>query len=217
VVQIIVLAMIFLFVGLRLWSVLGRRTGHEQPIAKPVEAEAVRPAPSLRVPSPETPPQPVTAEPAIDSHAAEGIRAIVAADSDFDVTRFLGGAQSAYRMILEAFWKGDEEELGRLAGDDVRDAFAAAIAERDAEGHVLENRLVAIERAVIERARLDRQMAYVTVRFDADIAAVTRDREGNVIAGSMSDAVPTHDVWTFSRHVRADDPNWILIETDEAA
>ncbi|MFP5455915.1 MAG: TIM44-like domain-containing protein, partial [Alphaproteobacteria bacterium] len=48
-------------------------------------------------------------------------------------------------------------------------------------------------------------------------AAVTRDAEGNVLAGSLSDAVPTHDVWTFSRHVRADDPNWMLVETDEAA
>jgi predicted lipid-binding transport protein (Tim44 family) len=60
-------------------------------------------------------------------------------------------------------------------------------------------------------------MAMITVRYDADIAAVTRDSDGNVVAGSLSDAVPTHDVWTFSRHVRADDPNWVLIETDEAA
>ena len=60
-------------------------------------------------------------------------------------------------------------------------------------------------------------MAAVTVRFDADIAAVTRDEAGEVVAGSLTDAVPTHDVWTFSRHLRADDPNWVLIETDEAA
>jgi predicted lipid-binding transport protein (Tim44 family) len=99
----------------------------------------------------------------------------------------------------------------------VRDAFVQAIADRRAAGHVLDNRLVAIERATIERARLEGQMASITVRFDADIAAVTRDGEGNVIAGSLSDAIPTHDVWTFSRHVRADDPNWVLIETDEAA
>ncbi|RYD86682.1 MAG: Tim44 domain-containing protein, partial [Sphingomonadales bacterium] len=73
------------------------------------------------------------------------------------------------------------------------------------------------ESAVIEQAKLVGQTASVTVRFDADIAAVTRDTEGNVIAGSLTDAVPTHDVWTFSRQVRADDPNWTLVETDEAA
>ena len=52
---------------------------------------------------------------------------------------------------------------------------------------------------MIEDASLERTAAIVTVRFDADIAAVTRDREGEVVAGSLSDAVQTHDVWTFRR------------------
>jgi predicted lipid-binding transport protein (Tim44 family) len=215
VVEIIILAMIFLFVGLRLWSVLGRRTGHEQPIAKPVEVPG-SPA-TISRPTPDVTPQPVSAEPAIESRATDGVRAIAAADPSFDVARFLEGAQAAYRMVLEAYWKGDAAELDRLADDGVRDAFARAIAERKEAGHVLDNRMIAIERAVIERAALNGQMASVTVRFDADIAAVTRDAEGNAIAGSLTDAIQTHDVWTFSRHVRSDDPNWILVETDEAA
>ena len=70
---------------------------------------------------------------------------------------------------------------------------------------------------VIEAASLSGRQASITVRFEADIAAVTRDTEGHVIAGSLTDAVPTHDVWTFAREVKSDDPNWVLIETDEAA
>lgn len=212
---IIVLALVFVFVAMRLYSVLGRRTGHEQPIAKPVEAQP-GPTPVARA-NTDAPTQPVAAEPAIEPGANEGIRAIVSADPSFDVSAFLNGAQAAYRMILEAFWKGDREELARLVDDAVREDFVEAIRLREEAGETLDNRLIAIERAVIERARLDGQMASVTVRFDADIAAVTRDRDGQVVAGSLSDAVPTHDLWTFSRHVRADDPNWVLIETDEAA
>ena len=215
-IEIILLAMVAVFIGLRLFSVLGRRTGHEQPIAKPAEL-AQASSGTARAVTDASPAAPAGGDAAVDPGAGEGIRAIVSADSDFDVTRFLEGAQAAYRMILEAFWKGDEEALTRLTGDDVRDAFMQAIADRKAAGHVVDNRLVMIERAVIERARVSGQMASVTVRFDADIAAVTRDTDGNVVAGSMSDAVPTHDVWTFSRHIRADDPNWVLIETDEAA
>ena len=41
-------------------------------------------------------------------------------------------------------------------------------------------------------------------------------RDGNVIAGSLTDAVDTHDVWTFARTLKSDDPNWKLSETDEA-
>ena len=215
-VEIILLALVALFVGLRLFSVLGRRTGHEQPLAKP--AELPQQGAAIARPIADIAPAPTAgADAIVDASAGDGIRAIVAADPDFDVSRFLDGAQAAYRMILEAFWKGDEEALGRLTGDDVRDAFLHAIADRQASGHIVDNRLVAIERAVIERARVSGQMASVTVRFDADVAAVTRDGDDNVVAGSMTDAVPTHDVWTFSRHVRADDPNWVLIETDEAA
>lgn len=215
-VEIILLAMVAVFIGLRLFSVLGRRTGHEQPIAKPMELPAkgsaiTRPiADALPAPS-------SSAEVIVDPAAGDAVRALVAADPQFDVTRFLEGAQAAYRMVLEAFWKGDEETLGRLTGDDVREAFGHAIADRTSAGHIVDNRLVTIERAVIERAKVSGQMASVTVRFDADIAAVTRDGDGNVIAGSLTDAVPTHDVWTFSRLIRADDPNWVLIETDEAA
>ena len=215
--EIIILAMVFLFVALRLWSVLGRRTGHEQPIGKTIEP-ATRPSPVLNPESAITSPQqPSAFDATIEPDAMPGIRMIADADRSFDALRFVEGAKAAYRMILEAFWRGDEEELVRLVDGDVHEAFVRAIAQRKADGHVVENRLVTIERAVIDRASLVGQMASITVRFDADIAAVTRDSEGNLVAGSLTDAVPTHDVWTFSRHVGSGDPNWVLVETDEAA
>jgi len=72
------------------------------------------------------------------------------------------------------------------------------------------------EDAVISSASFDAPMARVTVRFTADIAAVTRNAEGVVIAGSLNDAVEAQDLWTFSRNVRSTDPDWLLDETDEA-
>jgi len=213
---IVILAMVFLFVAFRLWSVLGRRTGHEQTIARPAEATPAPIGAGRSLPDASAPA--AAARPAeVEPNAEAGIRAIGLADGGFDAAQFLDGARSAYRMILEAYWKGDEEALRRLTDTDVFEAFASAIAERKQAGHVLDNRLVTIENAVIEQASLTGQTARVTVRFDADIAAVTRDAEGNVLAGSLDDAVPTHDVWTFSRQVRDANPNWMLVETDEAA
>lgn len=213
---VVILAMVFLFVAFRLWSVLGRRTGHEQTIARPAEAASAPLSPGRPIPDATPVPNPV--RPAVVEQRAEtGIRAIIAADSSFDAAQFIDGARSAYRMILEAFWRGDEAALKRLTDDSVYTAFAGAIEARKAAGEVLDNRLVTIEQAVIEQAELNGRMASVTVRFDADIAAVTRNVAGDVLAGSLSDAVPTHDVWTFGREVRSADPNWLLIETDEAA
>lgn len=211
--EIVLLALVALFVGLRLYSVLGRRTGHEQqPILKPAEtAVAAETAPAVAGLPAERP------EPSgfvYEEPAAPGIRAIVSADPEFDVARFLEGAQSAYRMVLEAFWKGDREALRHLVGGHVLGAFEGAISEREAAGHRLENRLVLIERTVIEDARLKGRDAEIEVRFDADIASVTRDAEGSLVAGTLTDAVEAHDVWTFRRTLGSADPNWLLVDTD---
>lgn len=214
-VGIVLLAMIALFVGLRLYAVLGQRTGHEQ---RPVKSPEAAAAPELAQPAPEA--KAAAPEPsglAFEQGAAAGIRSIISADSTFDVARFLEGAQSAYRMVLEAFWKGDREELGYLVNDEVRAEFERVIAEREGAGHKLDNRLVAIERAAIEDAHLTGRTAEIDVRFDAFVVAVTRDAEGELIEGSLSDAIPTHDVWTFRRTLGGDDPNWLLVDTDEAA
>jgi predicted lipid-binding transport protein (Tim44 family) len=211
---IVLLAMVAGFLALRLYSVLGKRTGQEQPLPKAAEDRAV-PAPAPRALEQardlrESGPKP------FEGDAEPGIRAIVAAEPGFDVARFVEGAQAAYRMILEAYWKGDEQTLGDLVSPDVARAFGEAIAARREAGQVLDNRLVAVERATITGASLQGKDARITMRFDADVAAVTRDAEGNAIAGSTSDAVETHDVWTFTRTLRSADPNWKLADTDEA-
>ena len=217
-ITIVLLAMIAAFLGLRLYSVLGKRTGHEQ-------------EPVMRQPKERTiPPQPQRDEViegrVVDSAAPRdtvyhpsaeaGIRRILAADREFDVSRFMNGAQAAYRMILEAFWAGDRETLRDLCDDDVYAAFDSAIAEREARGETLDNRLVAIEETTIIGATLEGKIADIVVRFDADMAAVTRDKDGKVVAGSLSDGVQTHEVWTFSRDLASADPNWVLDETDIA-
>ena len=214
---IVILAMVAAFLGLRLYSVLGKRTGHEQQPAPQAEDRS-----PIAVLTPkrmdDVRPEPVRPPDGLVMPTAEsGVRAIIAADRRFDVNQFAEGAKSAYRMVLEAFWKGDQEELSYLCDKDVYESFAQAIGARVAEGHTLENRLIRIDKVQIADASLSGSVASLMLRFDADIAAVTRDRDGNVVAGSMTDAVPTHDVWTFSRDIKSNDPNWKLTETDEAA
>lgn len=214
-VLVVVLAMVAAFLALRLYMVLGKRTGHEQPLMpKPAEERAAPTALPRPIEIVQEPRE--IANRNIDSRAEAGLRAIVSAEPGFDLGQFLEGAQSAYRMILEAYWKGDEESLEWLVNDEVRSAFVEAIEARATAGHVLDNRLVSIERAIIADASVEGKLARITVRFDADIAAVTRDAEGNVVAGSMSDAEETHDVWTFARTLKSGDPNWKLADTDEA-
>lgn len=212
---IVILALVALFVGLRLYSVLGERTGHEQqPILKPAESDA-RAAPLVTQPTVSQPAPAESGDMAFVPTAGPGVRAILAADPSFDVSRFLEGAKAAYRMILEAFWKGDLGALRDHVEPHIYDAFSDAVEQRAKDGLTLDNRLVAIEQAVISEATLERGVAILTVRFEADIAAVTRNSEKEVVAGSLSDAVQTRDLWTFRRDTGSSNPNWLLIETDE--
>jgi predicted lipid-binding transport protein (Tim44 family) len=211
---VVVFAMIAGFLAMRLYAVLGKRTGHEPPLTRPVEERA--PPISLPRSIEAIAEQRDTANRNIDVRAQAGLRAIIAAEPSFDVSQFVVGAQAAYRMTLEAFWKGDEAALAELVEEDVLHAFGEAIAERTTAGHVLDNRLVSIERALITDAHVEGKAARISIRFDADIAAITRDAEGNVVAGSLTDAVETHETWTFARTLKSSDPNWKLADTDEA-
>ena len=146
--------------------------------------------------------------------AQTGIKAIGNAERNFDLSAFVEGSKIAYKMVLEAYWRGDKEALRFLCDDDVFDSFAEAIDGREARGETLANRLVRIDEVRVVDASYDHPMARVTVRFDADIAAMVKDAEGNIIGGSMTDAVETHDIWTFMRDVKSGGRNWKLDETD---
>lgn len=219
--EIVILAMIAAFLGLRLYSVLGRRAEREEesipqrfdagdtvPVQTPAAAQA----------SQTSQPRPAELEgvlPAVE----RGIREISSADRNFEFLSFMEGARGAYEMVLEAFWEGDKDALRELCDDDVFAGFEAAIDAREAQGHVLNNKLIRIEETRVHSATLDTakfsKVARIAVLFVADIAAVTRDKDGNVVGGSLDDAVESRDIWTFSRDISSRDPNWILDETDQ--
>lgn len=214
--EIVLLAMVAAFLGLRLYSVLGRRAEQEEEAVPQRFDSEDKPAgvPRAAVPTPVVAPRPVELEgvmPAVE----RGLREISAADSRFNLTQFLESARGAYRVVLEAYWEGDRETLRELCDDDVYAGFVAAIDARAAAGETLANSLIRIEETRIHSASLDGKVARIALMFVADIATVTRDKDGTVIAGSLDDAIESRDVWTFSRNTASRDPNWLLDETDE--
>lgn len=224
-------SLIFLVIAVvifwRLRSVLGTRTGNEKP---PVDPFAKRPA---EVPPPTgdnviTLPRnnrasdeeaAATAE-RIDAVAPAGsslngaLKAIVAADRDFDTDGFLAGARAAYEMIVTAYAAGDRDTLKPLLAREVFDGFVGAIAERDKRGETVDFTFVGIDKADIVEAALVGGAAQVTVRFVSQLISVTRDKAGTIVDGDPAKVSEVSDVWTFAREVRSPDPNWRLIATE---
>jgi len=134
----------------RLYSILGRRTGHE-PSPQPVPASrALSPPP----PVPEGQP------------SSNGLLDIQLADRGFDVSKFLAGARQAYTHIVNAFVKGDREALRPLLSPDVFAAFDAGIAARTEPAA----ELVKLHDAKITGSALHGREAEITVAFIAEFA-----------------------------------------------
>ena len=52
------------------------------------------------------------------------------------------------------------------------------------------------------------------MRFASKLITATHDRGGKVVDGSADKVVDVTDVWTFSRDLRSQDPNWQLVATE---
>lgn len=170
----------------RLYWVLGRRTGHEAP-----PQQQAKPSP-LSAPPPQPAPVALPEAQEATPPAANGLLDIQLADRNFDTTKFLGGAREAYKMILDAFLRGDRETLRPLLAPDVMAAFEEAIKTRETPPDPMTRLLD----AKIVNAQMEGRQAEITVAFNAEFPH-----------GTIT------DVWTFSRSVDSTDPSWHLITT----
>ena len=227
-IDIIILAMVAVFLVARLYKVLGRRTGHERPrdpfagvandeqrrdtvIPLPERGGPARAEDSIVPPAPAGTPTNPTADQGSPLQA--GIARIRSVDPQFDPKMFLTGARAAFEMIISAFAKGDSGALRPLLNDEVFQNFASAIKARQQAGETLDTTLVAVTAADLIEAELQGRNAVVTVKIVSDQINVTRDGSGKVVDGDPSVVASVTDIWTFARNTRSRDPNWTLIAT----
>ncbi|WP_341705556.1 Tim44/TimA family putative adaptor protein, partial [Ferrovibrio sp.] len=150
--DIILLAAIAGFIVLRLRSVLGQRTGHEQQRRRrfggpeadggdKAEAEKV-----ITLPRRDQPAAPA-GDPKIDR--------IRAADPRFDPAEFIEGAKAAYEMIVTAFAAGDKDTLRPLLSREVFADFAGAIDDRASRGETMETKVIGMRAVEITETQLN--------------------------------------------------------------
>jgi predicted lipid-binding transport protein (Tim44 family) len=211
-----------LFIGYRLYQVLGTRTGHERPpempdrngdLPTPAQAKLdPKPAADNVTPLPR-PMRPQPPEPTVTGPAAAGLAAISQNDRSFSAKEFLGGAMSAHDMIVHAFAQGDRDTLLTLLDKPVFDSFDEVMTARQAAGNVTEFTLVSQRSAEFVDAALRGRIGEVTVKFVSEVMSVTRDATGAVIEGAAGAVREVTDIWTFARDTRSSDPNWKLVAT----
>lgn len=232
-IEILFFAGIAAFIGYRIYTVLGRRTGNERPPVDPVgqrerldrqRTAAAKPDDNV-VPLPRardavarpTPRNSVLNRIDANSPVGLGLGAIRNADPGFDADGFFQGAKAAHEMIVKAFADADRATLKPLLAEDVYSSFEGAITQRERNGLTVEFAFVGLKSADIAEASLRGKVAEVTVKFVSELITATKDAAGVVIEGATGVVREVTDVWTFARDTRSSDPNWKVVATAGAA
>jgi len=229
--DIVLFALIAIFLILRLRSVLGNRDGHEggyndrfkpgqdQNRSSLDEDGNVVELPNARAPQSESlndelpPPAVKPEEPLPEGPLGDGIRAIREYDPSFSAKEFVAGASMAFEMILNAYAEGDVKMLKNLLSPEVFSGFAQAIEQRDAEGQSLQETLVGLKKAEAVEAYMDGKDAHITVKFVSEQISALLDSDGTVIEGDPAKVIEATDFWTFARPAKSRNPNWTLVGT----
>jgi len=235
--EIVLIALVAIFLVLRLRSVLGRRTGNERPPSRdpftppppgeagqagwnqgnrPADAPAASGGKVIELPRPERP-TPAASSSAgvmtVSAAAAIGSDRIRQADRSFEPREFLRGAREAFELIVGAFARGDTAALRPLLDDGLYSSFEGVIRARQAARETQQTTIIGFEACELAQAEMQDRMAVCTVRFVTEQVNVTRNVEGAITEGSPNEVTKVTDIWTFRRDTSSPDPNWRLFAT----
>ncbi len=206
--DIIIFAVIAVLLVLRLRSVLGQRTGYDEPQDQ---------SNMVRFRQIDKDNEPIMLHPDNQGSsviAEKGLDALRRMDRSFSEKEFLSGATMAFDMILKAYAEGDLAQLKRLLGYDLLQSFTTSVQERNRAGESLTITLEDIKEASILKITVRDQIANITVHFNSVQTRVARDVDGEPIDGGDTGPSEYTDIWTFERDLSLADPNWKLVETE---
>ena len=211
-IQLLFLAVVVVFLVMRLLAVLGTREGFEPK----QEAKSGRNTSHLKVVEGTEDPD-ITDFAELDSPTGRALIEMKRADRAFNVSEFVAGSRQAYEMILMAFEQGDLKLLESLLAPDIYESFSTVIHDREEKGYEVDATFIGVRELTLKSARFeaDEKEGEITMRFVGELTSVVKDSAGDVVEGSASDIKRQTNIWTFARLMGTDNPNWLLVATDE--
>ena len=186
-IDIILLAMIAGFIFIRLRGILGKRTGHEKDLSTSFTHE-VSPRKAQKIIS----------------------------EENFDENEkkeFLNGAKIAYETIITNFSSGNLKAIKILLDKKILNQFNEAIKDRKDKELISETTFIGINSVNIKEHNQLNNMFEVSVDFVSEIISCVRNKDKKVVSGDPEKIKKVYDTWKFSRDVRSQSPNWLLIDT----
>ena len=184
--DIIIFAVIAIFIIYRLRSVLGKRTGFQK---NTNQQEFVKK---------ETKPQ-QNKIPQLTENEKK-LEIIYVNVPSFDHKVFLEGAKKAFEIIITAFNNGDKKTLKNLVSKDVYGAFETAI---DSGSNNPNSQFYSLVVDGIEDAKVEGGKITIAVNFISE--QILGDNEENIVKNK--------DTWVFEKPESSTGPAWTLVST----
>ena len=184
--DIIVFAVIAIFIIYRLRSVLGKRTGYQKNLTTNQYSEEKKAQIKKNIPQ-------------LKDNEQKLLK-IYEVVEDFDHKSFLDGAKKAFEIIISAYNQGEKKTLKGLVSKDVFNAFEKAI---DNKTNNPNSQFYSLIIEGVEDAKVENNVVKITLRFTSE--QFTNDDENTVIK--------KQDHWTFEKKTDSKSPEWILTST----
>ena len=146
--------------------------------------------------------------------SGEGLDILMKADPSFDEKEFLKGAESAFKIIINAFANSDLEKLKPLLDYNLYNSFTKSISEREARQETQHLDIISINNFDILKISIEENIVSITLKIVSDQIKYIVDKHDNVIEGNMENHETIRDKWVFERDISSRNPNWKLVETD---
>lgn len=218
--ELIFLAGGAIFLGYKLWSVLGRTNGDEASRAAEANAFLEKQAALMAEKRKGTSPayvaaaeKPLPMEEGIPEHLVEDVKQARKYDSSFTLKEFKEGSAGAFEMVIEGFAKGKNDALKFLLSKELYKDFEKEITKREKKELEAVSSVVSMGDPEIIDIEFKGSVCQVMVKFVSEQINFIKDKAGEIIEGSKSQIDHVTDVWTFERDLKSNKPNWTVVGT----
>ena len=184
--DIIIFAVIAVFIIYRLRSVLGKRTGFQKNINQQEFVKKETIPDELKIPQ--------------LKENEQKLEVVYKKVSSFNHKEFLEGAKKAFEIIITAFNEGDKGTLKNLVSKDVYNAFEGAI---NSGSNNPNSQFYSLVIDGVEDAKVEGGKISIAVNFTSE--QILSDNEDSIVKNK--------DTWVFEKPESSTGPAWLLVST----
>tara|TARA_B100000579_G_scaffold116414_1_gene93373 strand:- start:121 stop:807 length:687 start_codon:yes stop_codon:yes gene_type:complete len=221
-IDILILAMIAVFIINRLKNVLGKKTGNEQDIVE----KFTQGKSSFKESPPDNTSQVKNSKNKEklslkrfhpEDKVNNSLKSIHRLDLNFSIEDFINGAKKAFEFIISNYSQENIKPLKKLLSPQIFNDFDSQITERTKKKQNLDITIISIKDSKIINAEISKKsLASITVNFLSEQVQITKNLKGDIIDGDSNQILEISENWTFNRNLKNKDPNWTLDKIEES-